>query len=110
MIRFVWNSSARVHCQLCEVGETADVGHGGNLAGPYNRCYCWLFRVLHSVHRGVESSEKKCLAPLDIFPSYSKITNGSALPKSVGPCRGFTVGSEVLQGTDPIVRRLISTG
>ncbi len=69
-----------------------------------------LFRVLHSVHRGVESSEKKCLAPLDIFWSYSKITNGSALPKGVGPCRGFTVGSEVLQGTDPIVRRLISTG
>ena len=26
-----------------------------------------LIRVLHSVHRGVESSEKKCLAPLDIF-------------------------------------------
>ena len=26
-----------------------------------------LFRVLHSVHRGVESSEKKCFGPLDIF-------------------------------------------
>jgi len=47
---------------------------------------------------------------LDIKQWCSKITNGSALPKSVEPCRGFTVGSEVIQGTDPIVRRLISTG
>jgi len=47
---------------------------------------------------------------LDIFPLFGKITNGSVLPKSVGSYRGFTVGSEVIQGTDPIVRRLISTG
>ena len=26
-----------------------------------------LFRVLHSVHRGVESCEKKCLGPLTYF-------------------------------------------
>jgi hypothetical protein len=66
--------------------------------------------VLHSVHRGVESCKKKLCEGLDIFPGCSKITNGSGLPISAGPCRGFTVGSELLQGTDPIVRRLISTG
>ena len=32
---------------------------------------------------------------LDIEQWCSKIANGSALPKSVEPCRGFTVGSEV---------------
>jgi hypothetical protein len=31
-------------------------------------------------------------------------------PRRAEPCRGFTVGSAVNQGTDPIVRRLISTG
>lgn len=67
-------------------------------------------RVLHSFHRGVESQEKKFSWGLDIFRVFGKITNGSTLPKSVGSCRGFTVGSEVIQGTDPIVRRLISTG
>jgi len=67
-------------------------------------------RVSHSFHRGVESQEKKLSWGLDIFRGFGKITNGSALPKSAAPCRGFTVGSEVIQGTDPIVRRLISTG
>ena len=64
----------------------------------------------HRIHRGVESEGKNLLEVLDIKQWCSKITNGSALPKSVEPCRGFTVGSEVIQGTDPIVRRLISTG
>ena len=66
--------------------------------------------VLHIIHRGVESGEKNCCRALDIFDECCMITDGSALPKGVGPCRGFTVGSEVIQGTDPIVRRLISTG
>jgi hypothetical protein len=64
----------------------------------------------HSFHRGVERCGKKLCEGLDIMGGCSKITNGSVLAKSVGPCRGFTVGSEVIQGTDPIVRRLISTG
>ena len=64
----------------------------------------------HRIHRGVESGEKNLFEVLDIKQWCSKITNGSALPKGVEPCRGFTVGSEVIQGTDPIVRRLISTG
>ena len=57
-----------------------------------------------------KGAKKNSFEVLDIAQSCSKITNGSALPKSVEPCRGFTVGSEVIQGTDPIVRRLISTG
>ena len=69
-----------------------------------------FFEGFHSVHRGVESSEKIRFEVLDIEQWCSKITNGSALSRSVEPCRGFTVGSEVIQGTDPIVRRLISTG
>jgi hypothetical protein len=71
----------------------------------------WLGGLIsHSFHRGVESQEKKSSWGLDITPVFGKITNGSALPKSAASCRGFTVGSEVIQGTDPIVRRLISTG
>ena len=70
-----------------------------------------IFWAFHSVHRGVEKVRKKNpFEVLDIEQWCSKIANGSALPKSVEPCRGFTVGSEVIQGTDPIVRRLISTG
>jgi hypothetical protein len=71
---------------------------------------CAVLRALQSVHRGVERCKKIPFEVLDIAQCCSKITNGSALPKSVEPCRGFTVGSEVIQGTDPIVRRLISTG
>ena len=65
---------------------------------------------MHSIHRGVGNAAKNFLQTLDNREACSKITNGSALPQSAGPCRGFTVGSEVLQGTDPIVRRLTSTG
>ena len=56
--------------------------------------------------------KKKIFEGLDIFGGYSKITNGSELPQKrrAAYCKGFTVGSEVIQGTDPIVRRLISTG
>jgi hypothetical protein len=60
--------------------------------------------------QGCGKGRKILFEVLDINQWCSKITNGSALPKSVEPCRGFTVGSEVIQGTDPIVRRLISTG
>lgn len=67
-------------------------------------------RGSHSFHRGVERQEKSYSQGLDIFRGFGKITNGSVLPKSAASCRGFTVGSEVIQGTDPIVRRLISTG
>lgn len=67
-------------------------------------------RGSHSFHRGVERQEKSYSQGLDIFGGFGKITNGPALPKSAVSCRGFTVGSEVIQGTDPIVRRLISTG
>jgi hypothetical protein len=71
----------------------------------------WLGSAIsHNFHRGVEGQGKKSSWGLDITPVFGKITNGSALPKSVASCRGFTVGSEVIQGTDPIVRRLISTG
>ena len=71
----------------------------------------WLGGLIsHSFHRGVERQEKSSSQGLDIFPVFGKITNGPVLPKSAAPCRGFTVGSEVIQGTDPIVRRLISTG
>ena len=80
--------------------------HGACLSRPK----CVIFRAFHSVHRGVERCKKIPFEVLDIEQSCSKIANGSALPKSVEPCRGFTVGSEVIQGTDPIVRRLISTG
>lgn len=52
------------------------------------------------VPRGCGKLGKKFWAGLDIIGGCSKITNGSALPKSVGLCRGFTVGSEVIQGTD----------
>ena len=67
-------------------------------------------RGSHSFHRGVESQGKMSCERLDIFPLFGKITTGSVHPESAGSCRGFTVGSEVIQGTDPIVRRLISTG
>ncbi len=42
-----------------------------------------LYGDFHSFHRGVESSEKKCGATLDIYGGYCMITNGSALAKSV---------------------------
>lgn len=60
--------------------------------------------------QGVESQGKMSCERLDIFSPFGKITNGPVHAKSAGSCRGFTVGSEVIQGTDPIVRRLISTG
>lgn len=66
--------------------------------------------VLHSFHRGVGNGVKKFFAALDIFICCSRITNGSVLCGSAVTEQGFTVGSEVLQRTDPIVRRLISTG
>jgi hypothetical protein len=69
-----------------------------------------ILRAFLSVHRDVERCKKNPFEVLDIRQWCSKITNGSVPPKGVGPCRGFTVGSEVIQGTDPIVRRLISTG
>jgi hypothetical protein len=56
------------------------------------------------------STEKKLFQRLDIYGEHGRIANGSALPKSAAPCRGFTVGSELLQRVDPIVRSLISTG
>ena len=64
----------------------------------------------HSLHRGVDIARKKLSEALDIYRRHGRIANGSALPKSAGPCRGFTVGSEILQRVDPIVRSLISTG
>jgi len=39
-----------------------------------------FLRDFHSVHRGVESYEKKFCTALDIAGGYSKITNGSGLP------------------------------
>jgi hypothetical protein len=77
---------------------------------------CWikasleLPAVFHSVHRGVDIGQKNLLERLDIYGQHGRIANGSALPKSAAPCRGFTVGSELLQRVDPIVRSLISTG
>jgi hypothetical protein len=64
----------------------------------------------HRVHRGVDIALKKFWERLDIYGEHGRIANGSALPKSAAPCRGFTVGSEILQRVDPIVRSLISTG
>jgi hypothetical protein len=68
------------------------------------------FPVFHRVHRGVDIRRKKLFGRLDIYGEHGRIANGSALPKSAAPCRGFTVGSELLQRVDPIVRSLISTG
>jgi hypothetical protein len=69
-----------------------------------------LILDLHTFHRGVESQEKRFGRPLTYWEGIVRLQMVRGFLKSVGPCRGFTVGSEVIQGTDPIVRRLISTG
>jgi hypothetical protein len=68
------NCSENLRCHNPEVRSVAVQLFCGNYG---------LFRVLHSIHRGVERQEKNYGEGLDIFPSCSKITNGSALPKSV---------------------------
>ena len=83
-------TKAGVVCSFLKKAEW----HGARLS----RQKCVILWAFHSVHRGVERCEKKSFEVLDIEQWCSKITNGSALPKSVEPCRGFTVGSEVIQG------------
>jgi hypothetical protein len=93
---------ANVVCSFLRKSEW----YGARLLRP--KCVIfWASTVSTGVWKG---AKKNSFEVLDIEQWCSKIANGSALPKSVEPCRGFTVGSEVIQGTDPIVRRLISTG
>src|SRR5258708_36660981 len=51
----------------------------------------------HSFHRGVESSEKSCVKCLTYFRLEVRLQMVRHFLKSAGPCRGFTVGSQVLQ-------------
>jgi hypothetical protein len=64
----------------------------------------------HNFHRVWKATKKSFVEHLTYFPAIVRLQMVRGFLKSAGPCRGFTVGSEVIQGTDPIVRRLISTG
>jgi len=60
--------------------------------------------------QGVWKATKKCFVKGLTYSRCLVRLQMARCSQSVGSCRGFTVGSEVIQGTDPIVRRLISTG
>jgi len=104
-------------CRLIEALRKTRIAdgsrNGASSAAPGATCASEksvIFAGFPQDSQGCGKLRKNSFEVLDIEQWCSKITNGSALAKSVEPCRGFTVGSAVIQGTDPIVRRLISTG